>query len=279
MVGWRRVLAAFGVAAAAVLLAGCDTAGRIEVVSVDEVSVDLTFTDVDPVGCTQIENSTMHLSAVASTDSSGRNTCRVQGAVELAALTGVRVTSAGDYEVLSGTLGQRGSEAGELDLTVVMPGAVVASSHGTTSGDAVHFVGPLASLLGESFVVVSSQRQEPPWPLVGLIGFSAGVVVVLGWLRLRRGGRPSPASLPLEADEPGGAPAREGDPEPTTEHATELGPVAEPGTLEADHSWLAVPPADLTPTRPGPEPAPFEERPDHSVWAPPEERHDRGPID
>lgn len=275
MVGWRRILAVLGVVAAGVLLAGCDTAGRIEVVSVDELSVDLTFTDVDPVGCTQIENSTMHLSAVASTDSSGRDTCRVQGAVELAALSSVRVSSTGDYEVLSGTLGQSGSEPGELDLTVVMPGTVVASSHGTASGDTVHFVGPLASLLGDGFVVVSSQRQELPWPLVGLIGFLTGAVVVLGWLRVRRRGQPNPAPLPLETDEPGRGQAPGGDPEP----AAELEPVAEPETLEVDHSWLAEPPADQTPATAGAEPAPVEEPPDHSMWAPPEDRPDRGPID
>ncbi|MGC3992904.1 MAG: hypothetical protein QM779_02035 [Propionicimonas sp.] len=230
-------------AAAALLLTGCDTSGSIEVVSADELKVDLVFTDLDATGCTPVDNSTVHVTATP-VSADGTVSCHVQGSVQLSALEdAMRFTTIGDYTVLTSDFSGIDTADSNLDLEVIVPGEVVAATRGVVSHNSVHYTGSLATLAQDPLTIVSTTRQQPPPALFAGGGALLGVALTLFVLALRRR---ATATSGGEADAPS---------EPVVE-PVEGQPSDAADGLGADPDEQAG------------EPSP---PPDHSIWAPPED--------
>ncbi|MFT4110450.1 hypothetical protein [Propionicimonas sp.] len=227
-------------AAAALLLTGCDTSGTVEVVSADELTVDLVFTDLEPASCTPVDNSTVHVTAIPVSEGGGTVSCHVQGSVQLSALENtVSFTTIGDYAVLASDFRGIDTAGGGLDLSVVVPGEVVAASQGVVSRNSVHYVGSVAALAEDPLTVVSSTRPRPPAAVFAVGGVLVGAAATLLVVAVRR--RSAAALDPVVEDAPGEGP----------EQPQDAAVSAEP----------AAPGAADQPPPP----------PDHSIWAPPDD--------
>lgn len=246
--------------ASTLALAGCDTSGTVEVLSADELTVDLVFTEVDAASCTAIDNSTVHISAVPIT-TNGASSCHVQGSVQTSALDGVTYAALGDYGVFSADFRGEASLSGNLDVTLVLPGTVTASTVGSVSRNSVHFTGTLESLAKDHVTVVSVTRQTPPAALLGVLGLLVGVGATLLVLFARRRSASAPPEFPGAGPE--GQPDAEGEPDTGSGYVDGAPATAAPTVLESPHPDLSDPPTE------GKEP---DAPPDHTIWARPDDR-------
>lgn len=254
---WRRVTTGAGLALCGLLLTGCSAEGTFDIVSEDRVVVDLVLRGPDVDCPTSMDG--LKLSTTTVTEASDSLVCHVTGETETSTLApfGINISTAAEYLVLQTNLVTGSNDLPETDIQIRFPGQVVTASAGTVTGNAVRITNLDPLTQGSGMRVVALNRSGPPaWVMAAAVGAGAGVAVtllVLGLVRLGRGHRPSEAAL-IE-DEPAGTPGV-----PTAALAEQ------PGEAWSD-SPPSLPATDATPAAPPP-----CEPPDHTVWAPPDER-------
>ena len=289
MVGWRRVLAVLGVVAAGVLLSGCHLQGSATVISPDEASVDLLVSDYN-FDCVQPDNSDATVKLEPGPEVDGSASCHITGTLPLSNLgfADLHTGEFGEYWTFTGSFVEDRTSWVDADLEVRFPGEVVEANQGTTQGNTLR-INP-ARLTNDLRVVALNRPGPATWVIAAVVGAASGVVLTLAvvvLLRRARRIREAPPVLdpaaeapedPVAAEEAPAAPPAVAQPASAPAPASEPAPVPEPALV--NHAWFATPPpAAGPPTSAGPESAPVEEPPDHSIWAPPEERTDQGPID
>jgi hypothetical protein len=292
---WRRVATGTVLGLLGLLLSGCHVQGTFDVVSENRIAVDLTVSG--DVNCPDSLDA-IKLTITTVTDGTGGRACHVTGETEAASFTpfGIEVSRAAEYLVLQASLSGSADEWPTSDVQVRFPGQVVSASRGQVAGNVVRItdLGDLA--LGSGLTVVAIDRPGPAtWVVAAAAGVVGGVLatlLVLLAVRRRRRRRPGATAGELvlqPADAPADEVAGESDGAGERDQAGErdrAGESDEPTLAltvpdhaggappeQVDHAWFARPPDPeaATPEATGrPEPA---EPPDHSVWAP---RDDRG---
>ncbi len=288
----RRAALGCGLALTGLLLAGCRVEGTVEVVSSQELTVDLLLVGADADCEPTVQAS--RLTYTPTADATGADACRVTGTLppeEWETLDLVLV-DAGEYLVFR--TGRTGGRDGwpEGEITFRFAGDVVDASQGTVSGSTVRI--PELPALGDGIEVVALKRPGPPDRVLwAAFGAGAGVTLaLLAALALRRSGRrraPGEAGAEVEGelvraaplDEPGLGGEPRG-PAPTPDGAGTVRTVP-PTPDRPDTSWLGMPPDPIAPRAPTDPPGasagtalrrpsgtgPEVGVPDHSVWAPP----------
>lgn len=281
--GIRR-LAACLAAVFAMLLAGCDVSGHIELRSRDHVVVDLVVTqDSDDAGCALgALNMGGRLTVVQRLDVNGVRTCHVQGTVHPEQLRPyLHVSHVGEYVTVSFNPFSRAPDSsqdreqwfGVLDVTVQAPGTVLATT-GEADGTRARFRDSKQLNRPYGLTVEALDHPGPAWavagPIAGFLGGAATVVALVLWRRRRTAAAPPAEPTTDATTEPDvGAGTAGGRDDATTGvqvlvpgdvGAGQVGSTA-PG-VRAEPTDEAIPAADdaVPPPRP---------RPDDSVWAPP----------
>ncbi len=269
MVGWRRVLAGLGVLAAGVLLSGCDLQGHVDVISPDEVSLDLLVSE-EGLDCGALTSSGT-LTFEPGPDVDGSASCHITGTMPLSSLgfDELRTGEIGEYWSFTGTLSDVLGNWPDVIIDVRFPGEVVEANQGTIQGNTLR-LNPSQFTTNEVHVVARNRPGPASWVVAGAAGVAAGVVltlVVVGLLRRARRAREAPDEGPGSAVAPADGPGLAPPAEPAAEAPAPAGqPVAEPVIY---HAWFATPPEPPADTPDQPSDA--EESRDHSMWAPPEE--------
>nr|WP_300142948.1 hypothetical protein [Propionicimonas sp.] len=265
--GARIALASMAVPLA-LLLAGCDTTGTIEVRSPTELGIDLTLTDYPRGNCNNVGSTDTEITVERGIDASGKRYCRMHGTLKTESVYGVQILPVGDYYVVSLDLGENTEDPGTVDITLTLPGTVLASSSGTISGNTVRLTGQ--EPLREDFELVARAGPETPWvPIAGGAGLALGVAGAL--LVRRRRGRTAAAPVPPTEPDQGAPP----DAPPAQPHAE--GTAADDWSDErprpaTDPTFWSRPPV---PENPAPAAAAEDDPPgsrppvDHSIWGPP----------
>lgn len=276
MVGWRRVLAVLGVVAAGVLLSGCHLQGSANVISPDEASVDLLVSDYN-FDCVSPDNSDATVKLEPGPEVDGSASCHITGTLPLSNLgfTDLHTGEFGEYWTFTGSFVEDRTSWVDADLEVRFPGEVVEANQGTIQGNTLR-INP-AKLTNDLRVVALNRPGPATWVIAAVVGAASGVVLtlaVVGLLRRARRIREAPTVLDPAAKAPENPVAAEGTPAAPQAVAQ---PVSEPAPVQVNHAWFATPPPVAgPPTTADPESAPAEEPPDHSIWAPPEERSSEG---
>jgi len=286
MVGWRRVLAVLGVVAAGLLLSGCHLQGSANVISPDEASIDLLVSDYN-FDCVQPDNSDATVKLEPGPEVDGSASCHITGTLPLSNLgfTDLHTGEFGEYWTFTGSFVEDRTSWVDADLEVRFPGEVVEANQGTIKGNTLR-INP-AKLTNDLRVVALNRPGPETWVIAAVVGAASGVVLtlaVVGLLRRARRIREAPTVLdptaeapenPVAAEEATAAPPAVA--QPASEPAPEPASVPEPEPAQVNHAWFATPPPVAgPPTTADPESAPLEEPPDHSIWAPPEERSSEG---
>lgn len=263
---WVRVATLCGALFLAACLSGCEIRGTVNVLSDQDLAVDVTMTGLNRGMCTSLTSELTELEVQRGIDSTGQRFCRVRGAVKAEDLTNVHLASAAEYYVLTVDAPGRLTSFPLSDLTVRFPGQVVESSHGTVSGSSVHLDDLAALAIGEPLRVVALRRAGPPgWLLAAGMGLLSGAIATFAaqrWWASRRARVRERTDAEAAAVE---EPAVEG-PEPidssTPAYERFFAPPAEP-----EQVWLGSAEdgtqTGLTARHPRQSP------PDHSIWAPP----------
>lgn len=276
MVGWRRVLAVLGVVAAGVLLSGCHLQGSANVISPDEASVDLLVSDYN-FDCVSPDNSDATVKLEPGPEVDGSASCHITGTLPLSNLgfTDLHTGEFGEYWTFAGSFVEDRTSWVDADLEVRFPGEVVEANQGTIQGNTLR-INP-AKLTNDLRVVALNRPGPATWVIAAVVGAASGVVLtlaVVGLLRRARRIREAPTVLDPAAKAPENPVAAEETPAAPQAVAQ---PVSEPAPVQVNHAWFATPPPVAgPPTTADPESAPAEEPPDHSIWAPPEERSSEG---
>lgn len=276
MVGWRRVLAVLGVVAAGVLLSGCHLQGSANVISPDEASVDLLVSDYN-FDCVSPDNSDATVKLEPGPEVDGSASCHITGTLPLSNLgfTDLHTGEFGEYWTFTGSFVEDRTSWVDADLEVRFPGEVVEANQGTIQGNTLR-INP-AKLTNDLRVVALNRPGPATWVIAAVVGAASGVVLtlaVVGLLRRARRIREAPTVLDPAAKAPENPVAAEETPAAPQAVAQ---PVSEPAPVQVNHAWFATPPPVAgPPTTADPESAPAEEPPDHSIWAPPEERSSEG---
>ena len=298
MVRWRRIAAGVGFALCGLLLTGCRAEGTFDILSEERVLVDLMLSGPD-VDCSDGAYGPP-LSNTAVTDASGLPACHIFGESSAAELNqfGISISTAAEYLVLQTNLSLGSSDLPAIDIQFRFPGEVVTATEGTVSGNAVRVtdVAPLAQ--GSGMRVIALGRPAPPaWMMAAAIGTGSvvvGMLLILGlvWLGRRRRHPVTelialePAEVPDTIEESSVA----ADPNGQVAVSSLPPPGADPPAVAdepPDNVWFEAPTPEtaVAPDTPdagsslGPAvvdglpatPAPGEP-PDHTVWAPPEDR-------
>lgn len=231
-----RIAAALLTPALAFLLVGCEIRGTVDVISDEDVAIDVTITGLGRGECTDVGNNLSDLDVDRGISSSGTRFCRVKGVAKTEALAGLDVAGAGEYYVLELMFAGAASSWPTSDLTVNFPGQVLESSHGTVAGNSVHLT-DLSPFASDSLRVVALTRPGPPWWVVaGAVGIAAGALGALAFGRFRRFRRPD--STPADA----GAGAGESTPEPGADAAPDTpDPADDPQVATVDPLFFAPP--------------------------------------
>lgn len=240
----RRVIRSMGLAAASLLLVGCNTTGTITVHADSTADFDLVVSGFPLSECPAQVNS-MQLQFTPVQGSAPGVTCQVTGTIPLSQVSeSTSLTPVEQYLVL--TLQTSVGESDTVDVLVRMPGEIIESNHGQAAADGVRVVS--ASDLESGLRIVARNRPGPSDLVLGVAAGSVGTLLLLGvGLLLRRRRRDRVAALASDdPDLPGFPP-----PDPGTVPVT-----------EADAPEWAWAPA---PQAPEPE-LPVD---DHSIWAPP----------
>lgn len=264
-------MTAVGLAACGLLLTGCRVQGSVEVVSPDQLTVDLLLVG-DEAPC-DVAFQSPRLAYTRTTDSTGAPACRVTGTLDTQYLRAfeLTITDVGEYRIFRTDETSRRRSWPDGALEIRFPGEVQVTSLGTISGNTVR-INDLPAL-SDGIEVVALSRPGPPdrllWGGVGLVGGLA--VALLGLVLARRSAR----GRRVEPEEPDLVAAV-----PLT------GVDADPGEDGTD--WASAPDDGLAPRGPdwsgGPDrPARssgFSPPDDHSFWAPPaaEAGRDEGPV-
>lgn len=282
--GWKRILAGLAAGALALLLAGCDITGTVDVRSGKEVVADLTFTNA-AVDCLGL-NAFAGLTIKGTPDSDGNQLCRAQGTLDLEELRkfGIQVNQLGDYLTVDLAMPSSiGYTPMRIDLR--FPGPVTDAGGTTASGNQVRLTTGIGMATTSPTRVVAMAHPGPEWWVIaGVAGFAGGILLTLAVLwALRRARRP--AAGDHAADIPD---AEELPPSAQAERASDAGaaPPAHPAEApepvrDAAYEALFAPPTTEGSAPPDPRPpatrAPPPHAPaaDHSVWAPPHDRPDR----
>lgn len=276
MVGWRRVLAVLGVVAAGVLLSGCHLQGSANVISPDEASVDLLVSDYN-FDCVSPDNSDATVKLEPGPEVDGSASCHITGTLPLSNLgfTDLHTGEFGEYWTFTGSFVEDRTSWVDADLEVRFPGEVVEANQGTIQGNTLR-INP-AKLTNDLRVVALNRPGPATWVIAAVVGAASGVVLtlaVVGLLRRARRIREAPTVLDPAAKAPENPVAAEETPAAPQAVAQ---PVSEPAPVQVNHAWFATPPPVAgPPTTADPESAPAEGPPDHSIWAPPEERSSEG---
>ncbi len=276
MVGWRRVLAVLGVVAAGVLLSGCHLQGSANVISPDEASVDLLVSDYN-FDCVSPDNSDATVKLEPGPEVDGSASCHITGTLPLSNLgfTDLHTGEFGEYWTFTGSFVEDRTSWVDADLEVRFPGEVVEANQGTIQGNTLR-INP-AKLTNDLRVVALNRPGPATWVIAAVVGAASGVVLtlaVVGLLRRAQRIREAPTVLDPAAKAPENPVAAEETPAAPQAVAQ---PVSEPAPVQVNHAWFATPPPVAgPPTTADPESAPAEEPPDHSIWAPPEERSSEG---
>ncbi len=276
MVGWRRVLAVLGVVAAGVLLSGCHLQGSANVISPDEASVDLLVSDYN-FDCVSPDNSDATVKLEPGPEVDGSASCHITGTLPLSNLgfTDLHTGEFGEYWTFAGSFVEDRTSWVDADLEVRFPGEVVEANQGTIQGNTLR-INP-AKLTNDLRVVALNRPGPATWVIAAVVGAASGVVLtlaVVGLLRRAQRIREAPTVLDPAAKAPENPVAAEETPAAPQAVAQ---PVSEPAPVQVNHAWFATPPPVAgPPTTADPESAPAEEPPDHSIWAPPEERSSEG---
>ncbi|HQA78691.1 MAG TPA: hypothetical protein PLL50_10090 [Propionicimonas sp.] len=248
---WTRVVTLVAAAVAALLLTGCEIEGSVDVVSSEQVALDLTFTGTAE-DCQQFPDSSVYGLTVDTTYDDDQATCRMYGTVDARTLADVFpyfvATEVGDHYLFSTRFG--GYSFDSVDVTVGFPGDVVSATRGEVSGNQVRLTDP-ADFSGENEVVKIVAHSRPGaqwWPalLAGGSVLAAGAAFVVGLLVGRRRRDASEAAETFDLTPDVGRPI--------------------------DRSWYAPDAHTRVPTEPatGDFRAPSGPA-DHSAWAPPAE--------
>ncbi|MEZ5088330.1 MAG: hypothetical protein R2719_00650 [Micropruina sp.] len=203
--GIRR-LAACLAAVFAMLLAGCDVSGHIELRSRDQVVVDLVVTqDSDDAGCALgALNMGGRLTVVQRLDVNGVRTCHVQGTVHPEQLRPyLHVSHVGEYVTVSFNPFSRAPDSsqdreqwfGVLDVTVQAPGTVLATT-GEADGTRARFRDSKQLNRPYGLTVEALDHPGPAWavagPIAGFLGGAAtGVALLIGRRRRTAAARPA----------------------------------------------------------------------------------------
>lgn len=251
-------MTAICLAACGVLLAGCRVQGSVDVVSRDQLAVDLLLVG-DEAPC-DVAFQSPRLAYTRTTDSTGAPACRVTGTLDTQYLRAfeLTITDVGEYRIFRTDETSRRRSWPDGALEIRFPGDVQTTSLGTISGHTVR-INDLPSL-SDGIEVVALSRPGPPDRLLwGGIGLAGGLAVALLGLGLARR---SARARRVEPDEPELVPAV-----PLTGTDADTG---------EDHTDWASPPedglADPDRSRGTGRPTPssgFSPPDDHSFWAPP----------
>jgi hypothetical protein len=302
---WRRVAAGVGFALCGLLLTGCRAEGTFDILSEERVALDLVVSGPD-VDCPNAVDA-LKLTIVTIKDASGGPACHVTGETQATYFSpfGINVSTAGEYLVLQANLAGGSTDWPTSDVQLRFPGQVVTATKGIVAGNSVRItdLGPLAQ--GSGMRVIALSRPGPPvWVTAAGLGLGSGVagtLLILGLVRLAKRRRPAggsdiialePAELPsLDGAAPvaagsegqGGVandlPPPDGDPPARAEQQPDTTWFAAPtGSVPFDGASSSAGPGALPSLQPAlsdrsPAAAPAgDEPPDHTVWAPPEDR-------
>lgn len=252
---WARMATLLGALFLACCLSGCEVRGTVDVLSAEDVAVDVTITGLSRGACSSNTSGMSEVEVQRGIDTSGQRFCRVRGVAKVEELSGLTIASAAEYYVFTVEFDGVSTSWPVSDLTVRFPGQVVDASMGTVSGSSVH-LDDLSTLAGgEPLQVVALQRPGPPGWLVaagfGVLGGAVIAFILQRWLANRR---PAPEAAPDDEVPDGDA----------------LDAELEPSTVEFDPLFFA-------PVRPGPDPVSWPEpaapvaTPGPEVWAAPAE--------
>ena len=287
---WRQISRGLAVCGLALVLAGCEISGTVDVRSATQVEANLLITgaEADCLGLTEYAG----LAIRSTPDSDGSQVCRANGTIDLDQLEdlGVTVSQVGEHVMVDLDIPRRmGSTPLEIDIT--FPGPVLDPGGATVSGNQVTLTqSTVRGSLSTTKVVARSYPGPEGWVIGLSAGFVGGVGLTRALLRLV-GHRRRPAAEQEQADglhptDEAGAPPP---PSPTTGRPpapTTPWPVpSEPSVTvrDPDYEALFAPPSAHEPAWAASTPAPSggapeaESRTDHRIWGPPEERGD--PID
>ncbi len=289
---WRRSLGTLAGVALALLLAGCEITGTVDVRSETEVVADFTIThaEADCLGLEEFRG----LVVRGTPDSSGNQVCRAQGTIDLNAFedVGLGLSRVGEFLVLDLAVPEQLGYA-PIDVTVIFPGQVIEAGGGRAAGNRVTLEPGTGITSAGGTRVVALAHPGPEWWVLGVLaGLVCGAALTLAgfwfWRRRRAQRPPATGSAPPEVPPEGGQPV-DGDPAPAPAGSDQPVPsVADrvvpeqpaPGNSgDPDYAArFAPPPGHRTgPREPAPVsvPAPVQLPPadaEHLVWAPPEER-------
>ncbi|MGV8908637.1 MAG: hypothetical protein ACOH1Y_06605 [Propionicimonas sp.] len=249
---WQRILGGIAACCGALLLAGCEISGTVEVHSDSEVVANLIVTkaEADCLGLTEFAG----LVVKGTPDPDGDQLCRANGIVDLAELKdyGVEVSRLGEYLMVDLALPRRIRDM-PISIDITFPGPVVTAGDTTASGNQVTLTEGVGVANSGPTRVIAMSHAGPQWWVLGLTaGFVVGVGLTLAFVLVLRRRR-------LRS-------------RPATPAAT----VREPD----DDAWFAppssgaMPPASAEPVPPGRVPGP-EQATDHRIWAPPADQGDR----
>lgn len=236
---WQRGLGALAGIGVALLLAGCEIAGTVDVRSETEVVADFTITHAEP-DCLGLEEF-RGLVVRGTPDSSGNQVCRAQGTIDLNEFedVGLKVSRVGEYLVLDLAVPERIGYA-PLDVTVSFPGLVVEAGGGRATGNQVT-IGPGMGITSASGTrLVALAHPGPEWWVVGVLaGLICGAALTLAgfwYRRRRRAARPAAADPAQAGGVPtsGILPAGTGtEPEQSAPASAVPGPAGEPRDVRA----------------------------------------------
>ncbi|MCC6495500.1 MAG: hypothetical protein IT193_04495 [Propionibacteriaceae bacterium] len=306
---WQRSLGTLAGIALALLLAGCEITGTVDVRSETEVVADFTIThaEADCLGLEEFRG----LVVRGTPDSSGNQVCRAQGTIDLNAFedVGLGLSRVGEFLVLDLAVPEQLGYT-PLDVTVTFPGQVIEAGGGRAAGNRVTLEPGTGITSAGGTRVVALAHPGPEWWVLGVLaGLVSGAALTLAgfWFwRRRQAQRPSATvPAPPEAQPEGARPADRapaGAPavpdQPVQSVPDRFVPEQRSPTSSGDPDYaarFAPPPGHRTgPREPAPTSvaAPVQLPPadaEHLVWAPPEERgpgeppatngSGRGPID
>lgn len=251
--GWQRVVAVVGLALSALLLAGCDVSGTIDLQADDALAVDVVVSgDGFGEGCPDAIDS---LAVTTEPGTDGATTCRITGTLPIAQLSQVMtVKDVGEYTVITVTLQPDDLAFPDpVDLTLRFPGEVLASSGGQVDGNRVR-ISRTADLRG--LEIVALNRPGPPDRVIwGLVGVGVGALGVGAFWVARRRTRLAADSAAAHPD----LSAADVDPPQAA---------APPAAALAPELFVPGSPAPVPPADPSPDAADTTQT-DHSIWAPP----------
>ena len=284
---WQHILRGLAGCGLALVLAGCEITGTVDIRSGTQVGANLLITgaQADCLGLTEFAG----LAIKRTPDPDGSQVCRANGTVDLEQLEefGVTVSQVGEHVMVDLNIPRRVGYV-PLEVDITFPGAVLDPGGATAAGNQVKLIQNSGRGSLNTTKVVALSHPGPEWWVIGLsAGFVGGVGLTLALLCLfghrRRLAADQGEGDVLRPPDEAGAPPPPSPPTGGPPAATPPWSVPSATVRDPDYEALFAPPSAHEPAWADPAPATSgeaegsESGSDHRIWGPPEDRGD--PID